>query len=78
MPAIEIKVIKNVFSSQQKQQVISQVTQAIIDVIGTDTPAVRQVCSCLIIEVEEGNWGIGGTGLTAADVHHLVHGTSGS
>jgi len=72
MPAIEVKVIKNVFSKQQKQMIISKLTDALIDVIGVDTPEVRGVTTCLIQEIEEGNWGIGGRELTAASVHDLI------
>lgn len=72
MPAIEVRVIKNVFNAEQKQQIISQLTDTMINIIGTDTPEVRGVTSCVIVEIEEGNWGIGGKGLTAANVHDLL------
>lgn len=72
MPAIEVKVIKNVFSAEKKQEIISELTDAMIKIIGTDTPEVRGVTSCVIVEIEEGNWGIGGKGLTAANVHDLL------
>lgn len=72
MPAIEVKTIKNVFTSEQKQQIISELTDTMIKIIGTDTPEVRSVTSCLIVEIEEGNWGIGGKGLTASNVHDLL------
>jgi len=72
MPAIEVKVIKNVFTSEQKEQIISQLTGTMINIIGTDTPQVRGVTSCVIVEIEEGNWGIGGKGLTASNVHDLL------
>lgn len=72
MPAIEVKVIKNVFTTEQKQQIISQLTDTMINIIGTDTPQIRGVTSCVIVEIEEGNWGIGGKGLTASNVHDLL------
>lgn len=72
MPAIEVKVIKNVFTTVQKQQIISQLTDTMINIIGTDTPQIRGVTSCVIVEIEEGNWGIGGKGLTASNVHDLL------
>ena len=72
MPAIEVKIIKNVFNNEQKQEIIKKLTDTMINIIGTDTPEVRGVTSCLIVEIEEGNWGIGGKGLTAANVHELI------
>jgi len=72
MPAIEVKIIKNVFTPEQKQQIISQLTDTMINIIGTDTPQIRGVTSCVIVEIEEGNWGIGGKGLTASNVHDLL------
>jgi 4-oxalocrotonate tautomerase len=72
MPAIEVRTIKNVFTPEQKEQMITRLTDTIIDIIGTDTPEVRSVTSCLIVEIEEGNWGIGGQGLTASNVHDLL------
>jgi len=72
MPIIEVKVIKNVFDTNQKRQIISNLSNAMIDIIGVDTPAVRSVTSCLIVEIEEQHWGIGGRGLSASDFHDLV------
>jgi 4-oxalocrotonate tautomerase len=72
MPAIQVSIIKNVFTPEQKQQIISKLTDTLIEIIGSDTPAVRGVTSCVIVEIEEGNWGIGGKGLTAANVHALI------
>tara|TARA_R110002111_G_scaffold171448_3_gene236997 strand:+ start:1727 stop:1945 length:219 start_codon:yes stop_codon:yes gene_type:complete len=72
MPAIQVSVIKNVFTQEQKQEMISKLTDTMIEIIGTDTPQVRGVTSCVIVEIEEGNWGIGGKGLTASNVHDLL------
>jgi 4-oxalocrotonate tautomerase len=66
MPLVTIDVIKDVFSPAQKQQLISNVTEAMIAVEGE---AMRGVTWVRIAEIEQGDWGIGGKLLTASDVH---------
>ncbi|GAM04156.1 tautomerase family protein [Novosphingobium sp. MBES04] len=69
MPFVTIDVIKDVFTPQQKRALIDKVTQAMIDVEGE---ALRQVTWVRIMEVEQGDWAIGGQPLGAADVHALA------
>ena len=71
MPLIQVKVIKDVFSREQKQQIISKLTDAMVSIEGEN---MRQVTLCLVEEVESGDWGIGGKGLTTVDVHALARG----
>ena len=68
MPLVTIDVIKDVFSPRQKEELISQVTEAMISVEGE---ALRQVTWVRINEVEQGDWAIGGKMLTAKDVHAM-------
>jgi len=68
MPLVTIDVIKNVFSPDQKQQMIAKVTEAMIDVEGE---AMRPVTWVKINEIEQGDWAIGGKCLQAADVHSM-------
>ena len=68
MPLVTIDVIKDVFTPSQKRQLIENVTEAMIAVEGE---AMRQVTWVRIMEVEQGDWGIGGKMLKAADVHAL-------
>lgn len=69
MPLVTIDVIKDVFTPQQKQQLIEKVTAAMIEVEGE---AMRPVTWVRIAEFEGGDWAIGGKRLAAADVHALA------
>jgi 4-oxalocrotonate tautomerase len=71
MPLIQVRVIKDVFSKQQKSQMISKLTDAMVSIEGE---SMRGVTWCVIEEVESGDWGIGGNALTTADVHALAQG----
>jgi len=71
MPLVTIDVIKDVFTPQQKQDLIAKVTQAMIEVEGEN---MRPVTWVRIKEFEGGDWAIGGKGLKAADVHALAAG----
>jgi len=69
MPLVDIQLIKNVFTSDQKGQLIEKVTDAMVSVEGE---AMRPVTWVRIHEVDEGSWAIGGTRLSAADVHRMA------
>ena len=71
MPMVTIDVIKDVFSPQQKQELIAKVTEAMIAVEGEN---MRGVTWCVIDEVKSGDWAIGGQGLTTEAVHALAAG----
>ena len=70
MPLVTIDVIKNVFTPSQKAALIDGVTEAMIKVEGE---AMRPVTWVRINEIEQGDWGIGGKLLSAADVHAMAH-----
>lgn len=69
MPLVTIDVIKDVFTPHQKRELIEKVTEAMISVEGE---AMRSVTWVRIQEIQQGDWGIGGKTLTAADVHALA------
>jgi 4-oxalocrotonate tautomerase len=69
MPLIQVRVIKDVFSKEQKQQIISRLTEAMVSIEGEN---MRGVTWCVVEEVESGDWGIGGKALTTADVQALA------
>ena len=71
MPLVTIDVIKDVFTPQQKVDLIEKVTDAMIAVEGEE---MRPVTWVRIQEVEQGDWAIGGQMLTAADVHAMSGG----
>ncbi len=69
MPLIQVRVIKDVFTKEQKRQIIGKLTDAMVSIEGE---ALRGVTWCVVEEVEEGDWGIGGKALTAEDVQALA------
>ncbi len=69
MPLVTIDVIKDVFTPTQKEDLISNVTDAMIAVEGE---AMRSVTWVRINEIEEGDWAIGGQMLNAAAVHAMA------
>jgi 4-oxalocrotonate tautomerase len=68
---VTIDVIKDVFSPQQKQELIAKVTEAMIAVEGEN---MRGVTTVRIQEFEGGDWAIGGRALQTADVRALAKG----
>ena len=71
MPLIEVNVIKDVFTPQQKNEIITKLTDAMVEVEGEN---MRQVTWCVVREVASGDWGIAGNALTTADVRALAAG----
>lgn len=69
MPLVTIDVIKDVFTEDQKADMIAKVTDAMIAVEGE---ALRGVTWVKIHEVAGGDWAIGGQQLRARDVHALA------
>ena len=65
MPLVDIQLIEGVFDKAQKQEMISKVTDAMVEIEGE---AMRGVTWVRVHEVASGEWGIGGKALTAADV----------
>jgi 4-oxalocrotonate tautomerase len=68
MPLVTIDVIEDVFTAEQKRQLIAKVTEAMIEVEGE---AMRPVTWVRIQEFQGGDWAIGGKALRAADVQAL-------
>ena len=71
MPLIEVHVIENVFNAEQKRQMITKLTDAMVSIEGE---AMRGVTWVKISEVASGDWGIGGQPLTTEAVKELAAG----
>lgn len=71
MPLIEVNLIENVFSAAQKREIITKLTDAMVEIEGEN---MRPVTWCVIREVASGEWGIAGNALTTADVRALAAG----
>ncbi len=65
MPIVDIHLIEGVFDTEQKQEIIRKVTDAMVDIEGE---AMRGVTWVRLYEVKSGEWGMGGKGITTADV----------
>ncbi len=65
MPLINVKVIENVFTAEQKHDIVERLTEAMVDIEGEN---MRPVTWVIVEEVSSGDWGIGGKPLTSADV----------
>jgi 4-oxalocrotonate tautomerase len=68
MPLINVKLIEDVFTPEQKVQMIEKLTEAMVAIEGEN---MRGVTWVFIEDVKQGDWGIGGKTLTASDVHKL-------
>lgn len=71
MPAINVKIIEGVFSAEQKVEMIEKLTDTMVSIEGEN---MRGVTWVIIEEVKSGDWGIGGTPLSTADVKALAAG----
>lgn len=68
MPLINIEVIENVFTPEQKKELIEKVTDALISIEGE---ALRPYTLVKIDEVKDGNWSVGGKIVSASDARRL-------
>ena len=57
MPLVTIDVVKDVFTPEQKAEMIEKVTDTMVELEGE---ALRGVTWVRIVEVAQGDWGIGG------------------
>jgi 4-oxalocrotonate tautomerase len=73
MPLITVKLIEDVYTPEQKVEIIETLTDAMVAIEGEN---LRELTFVLIEEVKQGDWGVGGKTLTAADVHRLQRGVA--
>jgi 4-oxalocrotonate tautomerase len=71
MPLINVKLIEEVFSPEQKKEIIEKLTDTMVSIEGEN---MRGVTWVVIEEVQSGDWGIGGNAMTTQDVKALVAG----
>ena len=71
MPLIQVKLIEGVFTTEQKQQMITKLTDAMVSVEGEN---MRGVTTVIIEDIASGDWAIGGKSLTTQDVKALAAG----
>ena len=71
MPFINVKLIEDVFTSEQKEQIVERLTDAMVSIEGEN---MRGVTWVVVEEVRSGDWGIGGKPLSTEDVKALAAG----
>ena len=69
MPFINVKLIEDVFTPDQKKDIIQKLTDAMVSIEGESMRAVTWV---VVEEVKSGDWGIAGQSMTTADVKKLA------
>jgi 4-oxalocrotonate tautomerase len=72
MPLINVKLIEEVFTPEQKQQIVETLTDAMVSIEGEN---MRSVTWVVVEEVKSGDWGIGGKALTTDAVRSLAAGS---
>ena len=75
MPLINVKMIEGVFSDSQKQNIVKELTDALVRVEGEN---MRQYTTVILEEVKSGDWGIGGSTLTTEAVKAVAAGKAAS
>lgn len=73
MPLIQVKVIENVFTPEQKKEMIVKLTDAMVAIEGEN---MRPVTWVIIEDVRSGEWGIAGNAMTTEAVQALAAGKS--
>jgi 4-oxalocrotonate tautomerase len=71
MPLVNVKLIEGVFSNEQKQQIVRDLTEAMVAIEGEN---MRPVTWVIVEEVHSGDWGIAGNPMTTGDVKALAAG----
>jgi 4-oxalocrotonate tautomerase len=71
MPLVDIEVIEGVFDQAQKAAMIEKVTNAMVEIEGE---AMRGVTWVRVKEVRSGQWGIGGSTPSTADIKAMAAG----
>jgi 4-oxalocrotonate tautomerase len=71
MPFVNLKLIEGVFTPGQKQQIIRDLTEAMVAIEGEN---LRPVTWVVVEEVHSGDWGVAGNPLSTADVKALAAG----
>jgi 4-oxalocrotonate tautomerase len=71
MPLINVKIVENVFTPEQKREMVQRLTDTMVEIEGEN---MRPVTWVVVEEVASGDWGIGGNALTTEDIKALAAG----
>ena len=73
MPLVNVKLLEGVFTPKQKQDIIRNVTDAMVAVEGEN---MRPYTLVVLEELKSGDWSVGGKSYTTADVKAVAAGKS--
>lgn len=73
MPLIQVKLIEDVFTPEQKRQMITKLTDAMVAIEGEN---MRKVTWVVIEDVRSGDWGIGGQAISTEAVKAIAAGNA--
>jgi 4-oxalocrotonate tautomerase len=71
MPLIQVKMIEEVFTPAQKEEIIAKLTEAMVAIEGEN---MRPFTVVTLEDVRSGDWGIGGKALTTEAVRAVAAG----
>jgi 4-oxalocrotonate tautomerase len=71
MPLVNVKLVEGVFSAEQNQQIVRDLTETMVAIEGEN---MRPISWVIVEEVKSGDWGIAGDPTTTADVKALAAG----
>ena len=69
MPLINVKLIEDVFTSDQKREIVERLTDAMVSIEGEN---MRSLTWVVVEEVASGDWGMGGKPVSTDDVKALA------
>ena len=75
MALIQVKVLEGAYTAPQKREIVERLTDAMVEIDGEN---MRQLTWCVVEEVVNGEWGIGGQTLTADDIRALARSEAAS
>ena len=61
MPYVNVKLVEGVFDDEQKQEMLSRITETMVDIEGE---ALRPYTLVTIEELRSGDWSVGGQTIT--------------
>ena len=72
MPLVDIKLIEGVFSKEEIEKLIKDVTDVVVSFMGEN---LRSHTLVVVQEVKSGSWGVGGQAIGLEEVRAMQEGT---
>jgi 4-oxalocrotonate tautomerase len=72
MPLVDIKLIEGVFSEEEIEKLIKDVTDVVVSFMGEN---LRSFTLVVVQEVKSGSWGVGGQAIGLEEVRAMQKGT---